>query len=261
MSRFKLINLIDKLFVSVAIFLIIYAWINFYIRDLWTTFILSLFFSFSIVFLLYFFLNKKKDKTMKTLAKEKDIEENFLAFRLSSISEKMKLINNLLKTKYLTILRKTSLCYIKDNKKILVIFASYIDNLTQNEMINLLDLHSKEDIDGFNIICNQQKGVLSTDIYLNKTIMITTKKKLFELCCEANIYPNKSIINFKTNKLSIKHILQSMFEQKKSKAYFLYGLLLIFSSLILPFHAYYIVFGSMLLLFSIICKLLPKFTS
>ena len=61
---------------------------------------------------------------MKVSAKEKDIEENFLAFKLSSISKKMELVNNLLKAKHLTILRKTSLCYIQDNKKILVIFAS-----------------------------------------------------------------------------------------------------------------------------------------
>ena len=42
MSRFKIINLFDKIFVTSAIFLIIFAWINFYIRDLYTTFILSI---------------------------------------------------------------------------------------------------------------------------------------------------------------------------------------------------------------------------
>ena len=63
MQKYKITSFFDKLMVSCAIFLILYAWINFYIRNLWTTFILSLILSTAIVYVIYYIINKKHEKT------------------------------------------------------------------------------------------------------------------------------------------------------------------------------------------------------
>lgn len=262
MSKFGIINLIDKIFVTLAIFLIIYAWINFYVRDLWATFVLSVIFTFACVFLLYFAINKKQAKKNISTKKNKEIDENFLAFKLLNKQEKLELLNSILIKDYITILKKNCLSFVKDNKKFLVIIATHIKQMSQEDLLNTIDLNHSQQCDGFLVICNDVSTNINTKIFNNKSIEIVTKTKLYSNYFEKhNLYPDKSEINFNSTKLSWTDILKGVFIPKKSKAYFVYGLLLIFSSLILPYHAYYIVFGSMLLLFSVICKILPKFTN
>ena len=80
MSKFKIFNLFDKLFITVAIFLIAYAWINFYIRSLWITFVLSLIITFASVFVLYYFLNKKSSKVALSNKEKAEINKTFYIF-------------------------------------------------------------------------------------------------------------------------------------------------------------------------------------
>ena len=82
MSKYRIVNLIDKIFISVAIFLIIYAWINFYIRNLWTTFFLSLIFTFAVLFILFYFTEKKQNKLSLNKKNVDDMNKYFLAFLL-----------------------------------------------------------------------------------------------------------------------------------------------------------------------------------
>jgi len=66
-------------------------------------------------------------------------------------------------------------------------------------------------------------------------------------------------INTKELKLNFKTILKNFIQPKKSKQFFWCGFVLIFSSIILPFKTYYLIFGSLFLLASIACKVIPKF--
>ena len=100
MTKFKIIDLIDKVFISTTIFLLIFAWINFYIRDLQITFILTLIFSSACVFVLYYLLNKKREKKFLKQNIQKEIEENFFAFQLSSQQSKLRLIQKILSKKF-----------------------------------------------------------------------------------------------------------------------------------------------------------------
>ena len=97
MSRFKLINLIDKLFITCCIFLIAYAWINFFIRNLWLTFIFSLIFSLSFSFIVFYLANKKNEKKTSNINHSKMVETNFLAFQLLSKQDKLETIKNIVK--------------------------------------------------------------------------------------------------------------------------------------------------------------------
>ena len=91
------------------------------------------------------------------------------------------------------------------------------------------------------------------------SILLITKEKLFiDYFSKYQIYPDESKINTSITKLKFKDILNGLFIPEKAKSYFFCGLILIFSSIILPYHLYYIIFGSLLLIFSIICKILPK---
>ena len=100
MSKFKVINLIDKLFITCATFLIIYAWINFYLRDLWTTFILSLIFTFAILFVFSYFLNKKQTRINLNKKQLEEINTQFYVFKLNSTNQKLNLLKEILSKEY-----------------------------------------------------------------------------------------------------------------------------------------------------------------
>lgn len=259
MSKFKIINLLDKVFVSVSVFLIIYAWINFYIRDLWTTFILSLFFSFACVFLLFYLLNKRQVKRLTSKKKIEDIDEKFLAFKLLNKVDKIKLLNSILKNKYDTIVKCNKIYLTKENKTHCYIIATHLTKITQEDLLNLLDEHNFN-TDYLHIVCSEYISNLHTKIFKDKEIYLINKEKLYVDYFEKfNTFPSCENINTKVIKLKFSDILKQFFLPHKAKSYFICGLILIFSSIILPYHAYYVVYGSMLLLFAVLCKILPKF--
>ena len=116
-----------------------------------------------------------------------------------------------------------------------------------------------ENIDVFDIICSQASANLNTKIFINQEIHIITKSTLYDKFFKKyNVFPESDHINKSITKFSFKEIIKSFFSPQKSKGYFFCGFVLIFSSIILPFHIYYLVFGSLLLIFSLICKILPK---
>ena len=259
MSKFKIINLFDKLFISISIFLIIYAWINFYVRNLWTTFFLSLIFSAACVFVLYYFLNKKQEKVELGKKNTDEMNKSFLVFRLTPRKQKMELLYNLLSKEFNTKLDNGILTYIKDEKKHLVIVATHIERISENDLINLIDEFLDIDVDVIDIICNDVNPNINSKIFVDKKITFITKQKLYlDYFSKYQIFPDNSKIDTSITKLRFKDILNNMFIPQKAKSYFFCGLILIFSSIILPYHIYYIVFGSLLLIFSILCKILPK---
>lgn len=258
MSKFKIVNLFDKLFITIAIFLIAYAWINFYIRNLWVTFVASIIVTFATVFVLYYFLTKKSAKLATTNKEKADINKLFYIFRLTPKEGRYNLLKSALEKTHKTELKNGVLTYFNQDKLHLVIIATKYENITQTELLNLLDefLHVKADV--IDIVCNDS-AVINANIFKDKTINFITKKELYSLFKNANITLDDSNINTTPPKLKFKDILYGMFTPNKAKGYFLCGLVLIFSSIILPYHAYYVVVGSMLMLFSVICKILPLF--
>ena len=259
MSKFKIVNLFDKIFVSVSIFLIIYAWLNFYIRDLFSTFILSLIFSSAIIFVLYYFLNKKQERVKLSKKSTDEMNKSFLSFRLTPKKEKLDLLYQIFSREYETKLDNGILSYVKDDKKHIVLIATHIDRINENELINLVDEFVYIDFDVIDIICQDVSQNINSNIFIDKKIVFLTKEKLYtDYFSKYSIFPDDSKIDTSITKLKFRDILKNFFLPEKARSYFFCGLILIFSSIILPYHIYYILFGSTLLIFAIVCKLLPK---
>ena len=259
MSKFKIVNLFDRIFITVSIFLVIYAWINFFLRNLWTTFLLSLIFTFASVFLLFYILNLRSEKKKTSKAYQNDVEEKFLAFMLMSLNEKLNLMKNIIEKSCECKKVKDSLTYSKNNKTHQLIIATDIEKLNQFQLINLIS-NSKKNIDISTILCCEIDTNLNTKIFKDLEIEFVTKKQLYdEFFLAFNTYPDSSILNTKKEGLNPSKILKNFIIPSKAKSYFLCGLILIFSSIILPYHFYYLIFGSILLILSVLCKLQPLF--
>lgn len=254
MSKRLIINLIDKLFISVCIFLTIFAWINFYTRNIWTSFILSLIFSFACLFLLFFFLSKKNDKILKSKKEIENVEKHFLAFRLMNTRAQLEFFLKILKDFNPTI-KNGIITYIQNYKKYAIVDAINISNFEENDFLNVLQIVKDLDVSEIEIICSSFSR-FNTKILNTKNFTLTNKEKLYKNYFEKyNQYPDAKDILKPSTKTKFIDILSNFFLPHKAKSYFLCGLVLIFSSIILPFHNYYIIFGSILLIFAVICKI------
>ena len=259
MSKFKIISLIDKLFITISSFLIIYAWINFYIRNLTSTFILSVIFSLAFTYVLFFFLERKKDKRLLSAKQSEEIDKNYLAFRLMPMKEKLNLINKILCQDYKSKATTKSITYTKENSIHCIVVATNLTSLSQEDLINIIEQNNKN-YDCIEIICNEISANINTNLVKNLKIKFINKTDLYNnFFAKHNIFPNTSILNEKELKVNWKNIFKNLLHAQKAKRYFILGFVLIFSSLILPFKTYYLIFGTGFLICSILCKLLPKF--
>ena len=259
MTKFKFISLIDKLFITCATFLLIYAWINFYIRDLWITFILSLIFSSASLYVFYFFINKKQTQQNLNKKQIENINLNFYVFKLTPTKQKLAILKEILKD-YNPTIKNSTLIYETNNKKIMLVLATKYETIDNKILLNIVDEFCDELIDEIHIICGEAVSNINTQLFTNKEIKFITKKTLYlDYFLKHNIFPDQTNINLKTTKLTFNHIIKNMFIPSKAKGYFFCGFVLIFSSIILPYHFYYLIVGSILLMFSLICNLLPKF--
>lgn len=252
MSKFKIINLIDKLFITICVFLLCFAWINFYIKNITLTFIVSLITCFSICFLLFYFSNKKQTKIKEAKATQEEIEKTFLSFKLLPNAKKEAIISTIYQTN-----TKTENGFLKKDDNLYYIENS-IDLLDENKFFNIIAEARNFEFNNIYIICKESTKQLNLNILKNKKIYIISKTELFNLLKGNNIKLDIDNINLTPNKISLKELCLNLFAENKAKSYFICGLVLLFSSVILPYNFYYIIFGSMLMLFAIICKLLAK---
>ena len=259
MSKFFIVNLIDRIFITLTSFLFVFAWINFFFHDLWLSFIFSLLISLSFVFLLFHQLDKKKDKDISNRQLQKEKNDKFLNFKLSSKQEKFNLIKSILEKENASNFNFDTMSYLKDGKIHSIIFATHIPQISKSDVENLISQNLVVNCDEIDIFCDELSSKFDTQILSNVKINIVDKNKLFdEYFKKYSIFP-KQILNEKIKKFNKKELIYMIFDSKKAKTYFFCGLILIFSSIILPYHVYYVIVGSMLMLFSLISKLLPKF--
>lgn len=252
--KFKIINLFDKIFITISIFLVVYAWINFFIRDLWQTFFFSLIFTSALTFVLFYCLNKKSVK--KNLNKQHfiEVEKNFLAFQTMGNLERLKLIKNIIEKSCVCTKFKESLVYSKNDLSHQIMIEIDCEKLSQHNLQSLISKR-KNGVKSLTIICSDFDQNLNTKILKNLEVKIVNKTALYdEYFFPNNIFPNCSDLETNIEKKGLKQIIKNFIQPHKSKSYFFCGLILIFSSIILPFHTYYLIFGSVLIIVSIACK-------
>lgn len=251
MSKYKIVNLFDKLFITVCLFLLFFAWINFYVKNLFATFFLSLVVTAASCFVIFYFYHKKQTKINNTKLKKEDVEKTFLAFCLTTKNEQFDSLKQAFGVE-----KMVENFYISQNNLYFVFNGN--EMLGENDFFNIVSAARQLDFETLTIIC-KQSGKLNLNILLGKKINIINKENLVELFKEKNVKLNTLNINLEAEKFCWKDFAINMFNEKKAKSYFLCALVLLFSSVILPYNFYYIIFGSMLMLFAIICKILPKF--
>jgi len=259
MSRFKFVNIVDTIFISLATLLIIFAWIQFFIKNFLLSLLLSTALSIGVLFIIRYFKSKKYSNQQTKLNQLSNLEIFKLAILTMPSTKLATIIKKLLPYKYLPHTNKGDINFTKNNTTNTFTFY-YSNDLNEPKLLELIKTKPAQNLTIFCLNYSQEVKTIAT-AFKNKHIELINIEQLFDIFNTKNISLDTSHIDLTKHKITLKEILKNTISRNKSKGYFISGLVLLLTSLIIPYRIYYVVFSSILFILSLICRFkpVPKF--
>lgn len=232
----------NNVFLIITIFTLTLIWINYYIHNLTTSILAStiIIICVCIVIYSYKYITQKKAKSINLINNEKDILKNHMIF--SSNWENFQTISSVFALNEATPTNEKN-HYTTPEKDIFILLNS--ENISKESIENCLKNREHNKLD---IYCTNCSEVPLID---NLEINIITFDEIFEKIHSSNNQPFQYYRLLKTPKLRLSSILRIILSKDRSRGYLGFGILVMISSLFSPFHNYYIIIGTMLLLLAI----------
>ena len=255
MSKFKFVNIIDTFFIALVTMLIIFAWIQFFIKNIILSLILSTLLSLAVIYLFRYIHSKKQTRYLSAMTKKDEIIKFKLAIQTIPHTQLISLIKRLIPKKYEIKVSKGNISVIKDT--VLHIFITHFDGeLSESKLLEIIKTHKCSNITIFCLSFNNNLKQIC-NAFKNKTISLIDLEQLYNLFNQNNITIDTSNIDLSKHKITLLEILKNAVSRNKSKGYFISGLVLLFTSLIIPYKIYYVVFSTVLFALSLLCRLKP----
>jgi len=256
MSKFKFINLVDYVFLLFTIFLIVFAWVQYFVRNILFSFLISAFITLAIMWIIGWFKCKKRTLSQNQIEENKSLSLFKLAIQTLPNSKLTSLIKLLLPIDIQIKTSKGDILFEKENISHLITFQ-FAEDLTESKLLEIIKQKSATHLTIIGTNFNPEVQTLSK-AFTNKTIELISLEQLFKICNNKNIKLDTSNIDINNPKTSIKELFKNSLSRNKSKGYFISGLVLLFTSLIIPYKVYYVMFSSILFVLSILCRFKPK---
>ncbi|MBQ8522383.1 MAG: hypothetical protein IJ458_01820 [Clostridia bacterium] len=255
MSKFKFVNIIDTIFLSVTTFLIIFAWIQFFIKNFMLSLVISTIISITVIFVIKWFKSKKHSAKQNQLNTNSRLACFKLAIQTMPSTKLTTTIKKLIPSKYLPKINKGDISFVKDNSTHTFTFH-YSSELSEAKLLELIKTKKSNNLV---IFCSHfnQDTIAIANAFKNKHIELINLEQLFEIFNNKNIEIDTSHIDLNKHKITLREILKNSLSRNKSKGYFISGLVLLFTSLIIPYRLYYVIFSSILFLLSLVCRFKP----
>ena len=238
----------------VCILSISIVWINYFVRKFSIALTLSILLATGveiIMYWLYYRSIKNKQLTNANTAKQLALH-NYMLY--TALPSQLLYYANILKQTYCSQIYKDCIVAIFDNKKVCYIPKYSIDSINVMAVIECIRIGLRHKADKIivltNEICSHAKQYIDNahgmeiEIYnLSKTINL--------------IIGNQSIpdcpITISKNKPTFRQYAGIIFTRAHAKGYLMSGIIIMLSSLIVPYSIYYIIMGTIMLLFALIC--------
>ena len=244
--------IIDNLSISLLIGIIAYSWCQFYIHSVCISALIALIF-FASAILICWLITKEITKKQKL---NKQAKEN-----INAISEKLQFLSAdkqilwLKQSIYQDLEVEIKTNFIYYDKKIIYNALTY-DNLNQNDFYKIMQeitlYYSPYDFEKIEILCSSfSKELLTYVKSLNICVVLTNKVSAiqkYKLCAFSLPCDIKIVCPVKNYKYFIEYALSPA----RTKSYLLLGIILVLSSFFVIYKLYYLIFGTMLLVLSII---------
>ena len=250
-----LAQILDSIAISICIFLISFVWSG---KLLNKNKIICLVFSCALTFICLFILialNLRKKNLFTRENNKKSFINNCIKYlKFCSKSEYISFISKVFCSKFIFNY------FFKNKEKYLYIDLRKIQN--ENDFYEINNFYQDNNLDEIILVCeNYDDNFISLVNESKNNFILYDSQSFISLLCQTNLYP----IDI-SQKISKKEKLNKYLKNKKStvidniskkhfKDFFFSGISLIILSIFIPFSSYYIYFGTILLIFSIICLL------
>lgn len=256
MSKFKFINLVDTLFLSISTFFITFAWVQFFAKNLIISLIFSAFLTCAILFVLLYLKSKKISASHQLTEQNKNLTLFKLAIQTMPNIKLTSNIKKLLPATYQPKCKTGDIYFIKNGITHIITFC-FDENLTQTRLLEIVKTKQVDYISIIYLNLNSDVEHISK-AFKDKKIELISLDSLFKIFNQKNIIIDTSNIDLSKHKITLKELLKNILARNKSKGYFISGLILLFTSIIIPYKIYYVVFSSILFVLSILCRFKPK---
>ena len=253
MSKFKFINLIDTIFISITIFLIFFVWIQFFIKNIVLSLMLGSLLAIGTILGVKALKNQKLSKLKISANNSTKLAKFKIAIQTLPSLKVLSILKKLVPKNLSPISKKGDIIFTKDNKTNIYTFF-FSELLTDSKLLEIIKNKHADNITIFCVGYNQNTLLVSQAI-TNIKIKLITLDELYKICEANNISVNTDHIDLTSHKMHIKDILKGFISPNKSKGYFISGLITLLTSLIIPYRIYYVVFSTILFALSIACKL------
>ena len=209
--------------------------------------------SVAVIFCIKWFKNKKNAyKQAITIS-----NDNLIRFKLSiqtmSNLKLTSLIKKLIPASYSPKISKEDITFTKNNET--HVFSLYYSS--QLDESKLLEIIKTKKTNNLVVFCSNKDAKLISTAFKDKKIELINIEQLYEIFNTKNIQIPTDNIDLNKSKVSLNEVLKNSLSRNKSKGYFISGLVLLFTSLIIPYKIYYVVFSSVLFLLSLLCRIKP----
>ena len=161
-------------------------------------------------------------------------------------------IKRLLPTKYMAKTYKGDIIFVKNDTENVFTFY-YSSELTEAKLLDIIKTKQAQNLTIFCANYSQDIKAIA-NAFKNKQINLVNLEQLFEIFNAYDIKIDTSNIDLNKHKITIKELLKNSISRNKSKPYFISGLVLLLTSLIIPYRVYYVIFSSILFALSLICR-------
>ena len=255
MSKFKFINIIDTAFLSILTFLIIFAWVQFFAKNLLLSLFVSAILAIAVMLGARWLKSRKYNASQQIIANNANLIKFKLTVQTMPTAKLASMIKRLIPTKYLAKTNKGDIVFTKDTQSFTFTFY-YSTPLNEAKVLELIKTKTADNLAIFCSSHDKEAKLVST-AFKNKKIELVDLEQLYQIFNQNNIALNTDHIDLNKSKITLKEILKNSLSRDKSKGYFISGLVLLFTSIIIPYRIYYVVFSSVLFLLSLLCRLKP----
>lgn len=243
MKKSKLSLLFDFLFGVSAVFLVVFVWTRYFLHDFWLTIVLSVIISFCVCSLYYFVGRKKRKKLEISKSEVKKISDISTYFLLSTKTETLKTFLNFLpKEKNPKIKSDMILC-----EKTALRPLYHSTEITDKDVI---ESYAKIKNTAFEklIICCKSASAKAKEIaglISSKEILILTEVDAYKkIYLPVDFNPPIIEVSPKNKQNNLKNLASVAFNKKRTKDYFIVSVILFFSSFILRYNIYYLIWST-----------------
>ena len=225
----------------------LFLWLNYYYNNLPIVAITSLILAILIGQILSIFYKKKKNILNLNSKEQAHIKEISSKFMLTSDKIILNFYYTILSASHVVIKEKS---YLRWDDYVFIPY--YKKSVIDSDVIaNIYKEHiSTQGIIISGVEFSDNAKTLCSNLPIN--IHLLDEYQTYQLFKKYNSFPNFNI-KLKDNKINKKEVIKStIFSKKNSKHYFISGIIILISSLFIRYSIYYIVFATLLFIFSAI---------